>query len=115
MARPQRQARPGETLTTAAARELEEETGLRVDPAALAHRHTVVHHQGGGAPDRIGFFYETTTWKGEPENREPDKCLDLRWFAADDLPDDLIPYPAAGLHGVLHQPGGVTHHNWPAG
>ncbi len=105
----------GETLTAAAARELWEETGLRVAPDALTQVHTVLHHQGDGAPDRIGFFYETTQWEGEPENREPEKCLDLRWFATDDLPEDLIPYPAAGLHGALHHPGGVTQHNWPTG
>ncbi|WP_051829726.1 MULTISPECIES: NUDIX domain-containing protein [Streptomyces] len=38
---------PGENLTAAAARELWEETGLRVAPDALTHVHTVLHHPGG--------------------------------------------------------------------
>ncbi|MFJ4679203.1 NUDIX domain-containing protein [Kitasatospora sp. NPDC088783] len=103
----------GETPAAAAARELEEETGLTTDPAALRLMHTVIHHQGDGTPDRIGFFFEATTWSGEPQNREPAKCLDLRWFAIHDLPEDLIPYPAAGLYGSLTDPGGLTYHNWP--
>ena len=42
-------------------------------------------------------------------------CLELAWFTEHDLPDDLIPYPAAGLRGSLDDPGGLTFHNWPAG
>jgi ADP-ribose pyrophosphatase YjhB (NUDIX family) len=104
---------PGETPTQAAVRELSEETGLRTHPDALTLAHTVLHHQGDGTPDRVGFFYEVTDVTGEPDNREPDKCLALQWYADHDLPTDLIPYPAAGLHGALRNPGGLTYHNWP--
>lgn len=104
---------PGETPAQAAARELEEETGLHVDPASLELLHTVIHHQGDGTPDRLGFFYEATQYAGEPVNKEPEKCLDLAWFAEHALPEALIPYPAAGLHGSLTNPGGLTYHNWP--
>ena len=37
-------------------------------------------------------------WIAEPTNREPDKCAAVRWFALDDLPGDIIDYPAAGIH-----------------
>lgn len=104
---------PGETPTEAAVRELREETGLLAAPEALTLVHTVVHHQGDGAPDRIGFFYELTAFTGEPENREPAKCLALEWHPEHDLPDEFIPYPAAGIHGALGDPGGLTYHNWP--
>ncbi|MCX4749204.1 NUDIX domain-containing protein [Kitasatospora sp. NBC_01287] len=105
---------PGETPVEGAARELLEETGLTVDPADLTLVHTVVHYQSADTAHRLGFFYEATTWRGEPVNREPAKCLDLRWFADHDLPEELIPYPAAGLHGALTDRGGLTFHNWPA-
>lgn len=113
MARPQRQTRPRREAAHGAARELEEETGITTDPARLHLAHTVLHHQDP-ATLRLGLFYLATAWEGEPVNREPDKCLDLRWFTEDGLPDDLIPYPAAGIHGALTDPGGLTHHGWPA-
>jgi len=105
---------PGEPLTAATAREAHEETGVVVDPDHLRLVHTVHHHQGDEVPDRIGFFFEATHWEGEPVNREPDKCLRLAWFAVHDLPDDLIPYPAAGLRGYLDADTDITMHGWPA-
>lgn len=41
-----------------------------------------------------------------------DKCLGLAWFATDNLPDDLIPYPGVGLRGYLDAPGGISVHGW---
>lgn len=108
---------PGEPLTAAVVREGYEETGVTVDPDRLRLVHTVHHRQGGGASDRLGFFFEATEWEDEPVNREPDKCLRLQWFAVHDLPDDLIPYPAVGLRGYLGGDPGITMHGWddPAG
>ncbi len=103
---------PGEPLTAAAVREAHEEAGVTIDPDHLRLVHTVHHRQGASASDRIGFFFETTRWQGEPVNREPDKCLRLQWFAVHDLPDDLIPYPAAGLEAYLDGNEGLTMHGW---
>jgi 8-oxo-dGTP diphosphatase len=103
---------PDEPLTVATVREAYEETGIVVDPAHLRLVHTVHHHEGNGAADRIGFFFETTEWANAPINREPEKCLQLEWFTVHDLPDDLIPYPAAGLRGYLAGDLGVTIHGW---
>ncbi|MGW2873081.1 NUDIX domain-containing protein [Kitasatospora sp. NPDC001225] len=104
---------PGEKPAHGAARELREETGIATDPARLRLAYTVLHHQDP-ATLRLGLFYLATEWEGEPVNREPEKCLDLRWFAEDDLPDDLTPYPAAGIRGALTDAGGLAHHGWPA-
>ncbi|MFJ7243111.1 NUDIX domain-containing protein [Kitasatospora sp. NPDC098652] len=103
---------PGEKPAEGAARELEEETGLLVDPDHLRLAYTVLHRQDP-ATLRLGLFFVATEWEGEPVNREPEKCLDLRFFADGALPEDLIPYPAAGIHGALTDPGGLAHHNWP--
>ena len=103
---------PGEPLTAAVAREGYEETGVTVDPERLRLVHTVHHRQGNGAADRLGFFFEATEWDNEPVNREPDKCLRLQWFTVHDLPDNLIPYPAAGLQGYLAGNPGITMHGW---
>ncbi|MYW03845.1 NUDIX domain-containing protein [Streptomyces sp. SID3343] len=106
---------PGETVTAAAVREASEETGVVVDPDHIRLVHTVHHHQGDGAPGRIGFFFEATEWENEPINREPDKCLRLAWFAVHGLPEELIPYPEAGLRGYLDGNTGLTVHGWPSG
>lgn len=86
----------GEDVLTAAAREVEEEVGVMIDPAALGHVHTV-HVNGSGPEPRLGLFFATTDWIGQPTNREPDKCSALGWFDLYALPADLIEYPAAGI------------------
>ncbi|WP_436786458.1 NUDIX hydrolase [Yinghuangia sp. YIM S10712] len=102
----------GEPLISAAVREAYEEVGVDIEPDHLRLVHVVHHRQGGGSADRIGFFFEATRWAGEPFNREPDKCLQVAWFAAHDLPRDVIPYPAAGLTGYLAGTPDLTLHGW---
>jgi 8-oxo-dGTP diphosphatase len=87
----------GESVLDAAVREAEEEVGVVVDSADLCHVHTL-HVNGSGPEPRLGLFFEASRWSGEPINREPEKCSAIRWFAFDDLPDQLIDYPAAGIN-----------------
>jgi 8-oxo-dGTP diphosphatase len=86
----------GEDVLTAATREAEEEVGVMIAPADLAHVHTI-HVNGSGPEPRFGHFFATTRWIGNPSNREPDKCSDLGWFDLNNLPGDVIEYPAAGI------------------
>ncbi|WP_040794207.1 NUDIX hydrolase [Nocardia higoensis] len=90
----------GESARAGAAREAVEEVGVRIDPAELRLVHTA-HVVDIGRPDRVGLFFQARRWAGEPENREPEKCYELRWFPLDALPGDIIAYPAAGIHGLL--------------
>ncbi|MEV8334744.1 NUDIX hydrolase [Streptomyces niveus] len=101
----------GETLSGGAARELFEETGVEVEPGHL-RLVQVVHHRQSEGVERIGFFFEATDWEGEPVNREPEKCLGLRWFSVYELPDDVIEYPKEGLLGYLEGSGGLVEHGW---
>lgn len=91
----------GEDVLTAAAREAEEEVGVLIDPGDFAHVHTI-HVNGSGAEPRLGLFFATATWGGEPSNREPEKCSGLGWFDLHSLPDGLMEYPAAGIAAYRH-------------
>lgn len=88
----------GESVVDAAGREVAEEVGIAVQPVDLRLVHTA-HVTAPDREPRIGLFFETRRWRGEPTNLEPDKCSGLRWFALDDLPDDIIGYPATGIRG----------------
>ncbi|MGH3875200.1 MAG: DNA mismatch repair protein MutT, partial [Pseudonocardiaceae bacterium] len=61
-------------------------------------RHVNTLHVNGSGPEpRLGVFFETRRWVGEPTNREPAKCSAVTWFPLDTLPEELIDYPAAGI------------------
>ncbi|MFI9410264.1 NUDIX hydrolase [Nocardia gamkensis] len=90
----------GESALAAVVREAGEEVGVLIDPADLRHVHSA-HVVDTGREARIGLFFETRRWAGEPVNREPDKSYELRWFPLAKLPENLIPYPAAGIRGYL--------------
>ncbi|MBI1200035.1 MAG: NUDIX domain-containing protein [Phenylobacterium sp.] len=84
----------GETFREAMAREAMEEAGLAIDPDALSLVH-VMHRRS--EEERAGFFFRAAAWRGEPVNREPDKCDDLAWFPVGAWPDSTIPYIRAAL------------------
>lgn len=103
---------PGETVLGAAAREAWEEVGVRVPLTALQLVHLVHDHiPGRGA--RLALFFEATRWEGEPANREPELCTDLRWAPADagSAPTPMVGYIAAALRDRGH-PSGVTADGW---
>lgn len=86
----------GESALAAAAREAEEELGVVIAQEDLRHYYTA-HVAASGIEARLGLFFEVRIWRGEPENREPDKCSALGWFSFDDLPGDLITYSGLGI------------------
>jgi len=89
-----------ESIVDAVVREALEEIGVIVDPDDLRCVHAM-HVQHEGEEPRVGFFFEATRWIGKPENCEPEKCAAVQWFDLTDLPDGMIPYPAAGIAGYL--------------
>jgi 8-oxo-dGTP diphosphatase len=84
----------GESATTALIREAGEEIGVSIGPAEVRFVHLMHHRTDSG---RIALFFEVTRWHGEPENREPNKCVSWDWFALTDLPANVIPYAAQAL------------------
>jgi 8-oxo-dGTP diphosphatase len=87
-----------ETVTAAAIREGEEETGVRIEPSDVLFS-SVMHRKDGD--ERVDFFLRIHKWQGEPENTEPDKCDELHWANVNELPLNTIPYIRKALKNHL--------------
>ena len=93
----------GESLVQAAARELQEETGLHANPAQLHLIHLLHCRQGDSGNEWLGAFFSADEWHGTPAVREPQKHDSLDWYEIDQLPENVIPYTRQGL--LLSQAG----------
>ena len=78
-----------ETVRAAAAREAEEEVGVRIEAGELVFS-SVMHRNEGD--ERVDFFVRVPAWHGELVNAEPAKCDDLRWVELGALPENIVPY-----------------------
>lgn len=74
----------GEKVTTAAVREVTEESGIEVLEAVPV----AVMPYGGG----VNFLFEAKRWRGTAVIGEPDRCDDLRWVSPHRLPNKTAPY-----------------------
>lgn len=88
----------GESVVAAVIREAQEELGVEIDADDLRFLHVMHNGDGGG---RIGLFFEVRSWRGTPENREPEKCRCLDWFSLERLPTELVPYARTALEQAL--------------
>lgn len=80
-----------ETLKNAIIREAQEEIGIDLKEENLEIVH--IGHRFNGI-DRVYFdaYFKAKQWSGEIENKEPDKCSDLKWFNLNELPENIVPY-----------------------
>jgi 8-oxo-dGTP diphosphatase len=94
----------GESVYEAAAREALEEVGVTgLDLTAVcAMQRTQRGPSGHAEPidERVDYFFVATSWSGEPQILEPQKCADLRWFPLDDLPDPVVPHELEVLRAL---------------
>lgn len=78
----------GETLEEAAHRELDEETDLKVHYIKMVQHTTEVVDAAG--TQWHTFFFQGKYCGGEVKLKEPNKCLEWRWFDWDHLPEPLF-------------------------
>jgi len=79
----------GETVKAAMIREAREEIGIEI---ALSDLEIVGVMHRLSNDERVDFFLAASSWQGEIENREPQRCDQLAWFSLEALPENLIPY-----------------------
>jgi 8-oxo-dGTP diphosphatase len=84
----------GESVVQALIREAKEEVGVTIAAKDVEFSHVMHNSSSGG---RAAFFFSVRHWEGTPENREPEKCGELRWFPLSALPDHLIGYCGSAL------------------
>ncbi len=78
-----------EEVREAGAREALEETGVSVAPSDIEIV-GILHRRSD--QERVDWFGIVHDWQGDIYNAEPNKCDDLRWFALDALPQNMVPY-----------------------
>lgn len=71
-------------------REAEEEIGITIHEYELKLVHVMHRFETDG--ESMDCYFTTGKYKGTIENKEPNKCSELKWFNVNSPRDDRIPY-----------------------
>ena len=90
----------GELPMDALMREIKEELSIILDKDDIRLIHTMYRTKHDETGDRVDFFFAATKWAGEITNTEPHKCDDIRWFALDTLPENMMHHVKEAIENV---------------
>ena len=79
----------GETASQGIAREVREELGLDIPEKSFELVHTL--NRKGTETEFMALVFRANVTGMQPKNNEPDKHDDLKFFAVDHLPENIIP------------------------
>ena len=82
----------GESVATCLIREAKEEIGIEVKKRDINLVHVMHRNSTDDNDERLDFFFACNGWSGDVANIEPEKCDELKWFALNALPPNVIPY-----------------------
>jgi 8-oxo-dGTP diphosphatase len=88
-----------ETVERALKRELEEELGIEVDIVQLLRVTNYIHQENTVHWVIPTFLVKITA--GTPVNKEPATHAQMKWFAKDDLPENITKTAALGIQSCL--------------
>lgn len=77
---------PNEDIFDAMIREAKEEIGINIKRENMKILHIYHHFE----KDSIKFVFGVNKYIDNIENKEPDKCKELKWINLSDLPDNII-------------------------
>ena len=90
----------GELPSEALIREVKEEIGISISPENVELVHISYRPKHDDTDNRVDFFFRVQKWSGEIENREPEKCGDLRWAGLDELPENVTGHVRDAMESV---------------
>lgn len=99
----------GETASQALLREAKNSIGLALTLDNIQCIH--VMHRKCNEAEFFAAIFKLKRWAGDPENRETERHDDMRWFALDKLPENMVPAHRQMVQEIL-QKNFYSEHGW---
>lgn len=88
-----------ESLKQALIREVEEEIGLNIRESDLSYICGIRSKENN---NYINFYFLINNFDGNIVNKEPNKCKVLKWFAINELPNNMIMNDKKAINNMLN-------------